>query len=110
MPAPCLGEVFLGLKIVRDLAKGRVGIRADLQAEIIEGEVGERIQTRERKASGASASVIASERDAQLILHGGREIVELRYRAGIGYRRCRLKEHRQRGLKVDARGIGVDVT
>src|SRR6266404_498622 len=109
MPAPCLSEVILGLKTVCDLAERRVGIRSDLQAEVVEGEIGEHIQARECKVSGARIRVIAPEGYAQLILHGGGEIVEFRYRAGIGDCRRGLEEHGQRSLEIDAGGIGVDV-
>src|SRR6185437_10693600 len=39
MAAHRLGEVFLDAEIVCDLARWRIGIRADLQVEVVEGEV-----------------------------------------------------------------------
>ncbi len=76
MAAPGLGEVFLQSEIVCDLAGGCIGIRTDLQVQVIVSKIRERVQA--RKFEGSSADVVgkAPEGNAHLILQGGGEIVK----------------------------------
>ena len=108
MAAKGLGEVFLDPEIVCNFPRGRIGIRTKLQAEVIISEIREGVQTRKLEGSRANVGVIAPEGDAQLILHGGGEIVELRDRTGVGHRRRGLEEYRQSRVEIDTCGIGVD--
>src|SRR6202521_2621789 len=84
-----------------NIALGSAGIGTPLQIEVVEGEVGELIETRELKVAYRIVVVLAAVRGAELVQHRGVERVDLRHRCQTSVVGDLGEEDRQLRVRVN---------